>query len=109
MVLTPNSEDRAPVNVIKGKAARTFQESFLPITAMLSHHVESGFTTAQLVVSLAGIGLIYGLYKIFAFIYDEVTSPMRNVPGPPNSSFLYGNFKELSTSVSLKAQPFCND
>ena len=98
-----------PVNVhdkvIKGKAARTFQGSFLPltITAMLSHLVGTGFTTAQLVVSLAGIGLIYGIYKIYTFILDEVTSPMRDVPGPPNPSFLYGNYKEFSVSVSLKA------
>ena len=106
--MTPNSEDRVSVNdhdsVIKGnlKAAETLQEPFLPLTAMLSHHVESGFTNAQLVVCLAVIGLIYGLYKICAFIYDEVTSPIRNVPGPPNPNFLYGNYKELSVSVSLK-------
>ena len=70
---------------------------------MLSLNVETNFTATELVVSLAGIGLIYGLYKISAFIYDEMTSPIREVPGPPNSSFLYGNFKELSASVSLKA------
>ena len=96
-----------PVNdldrVIKGKVARTFQEPFLSITAMLSHHFETGFTTGQLVVSLAGIGFIYGLYKIFAFIHDEATSPIRDIPGPPNPSFLYGNFKELSVTVSSKA------
>jgi len=65
---------------------------------MLSHLVGSGFTTVQLVVSLAGIGLIYGIYKISAFIYGEVTSPIRDVPGPRNPSFLHGNFKELIES-----------
>lgn len=73
------------------------------MTAMLSHLVGTGFTTAQLAVSLAGIVLIYVIYKISTFIHDEVTSPIRDVPGPPNSSFLYGNFEELSVSVSLKA------
>ena len=72
---------------------------------MFPHHIETGFTTAQLVVSLAGIVLIYGIYKISAFIHDEVTSPMRDVPGPPNPSFLYGNFKELSVAVSSKGYP----
>lgn len=70
---------------------------------MLSHLTGTGFTIAQLVVFLVGIGLIYGIYKISAFIHDEVTSPMRDVPGPPNPSFFYGIYKEISVSVSLKA------
>ena len=70
---------------------------------MLSHLAGTDFTTAQLVVSLADIALIYGIYKISAFIRDEVTSPIRDIPGPPNPSFLYGNFKELLVSVSPKA------
>ena len=60
-------------------------------------------TTTQLPLSLASILLIYGIYKISAFVYDELTSPLRHVPGPPNPSFLYGNFKQLSELVSLKA------
>ena len=71
-------------------------------TRMLSYLVWTGFTIAQIVVSLAGIVLIYGIYKISAFIHDELTSPMRDVPGPPNPSFLYGHFKELMVSVSPK-------
>lgn len=92
--------------LLKDKAARTFQKPFLPMTAMLSDLVGTGFTlaTAQFVASLLGIILIYGIYKISAFIYDEVTSPIRDVPGPPNPSFLYGNFKELTTSVSQKSR-----
>jgi hypothetical protein len=57
-------------------------------------------TITQLVVSLASFPLIYGIYKIFAFVYDELTSPLRHVPGPPSPSFIYGSFKELSESVS---------
>ena len=71
-------------------------------SAMLSRLVGTGFTTTQLAVSLAGIALIYGFFKIYAFIYDGLTSPIRDIPGPPNPSFLYGNFKELLASVSLK-------
>ena len=59
-------------------------------------------TTTQLVVSLASLLLVYGIYKILAFVYDELTSPLRHVPGPPNPSFIYGNFKQLSESVSRK-------
>ena len=60
-------------------------------------------TTTQLVVLLASFLLVYGIYKIFAFVYDELTSPLRHVPGPPNPSFIYGSFKQLSESVSRKA------
>ena len=70
---------------------------------MSSYLVGTDFTTAQVVVSLAGIALIYGIYKISAFIHDEVTSPIRDVPGPSNPSFLYGNFKDLMLPVSTKA------
>ena len=57
-------------------------------------------TTTQLVVSLASILLVYGIYKILAFVYDELTSPLRHVPGPPSPSFIYGSIKQLSESVS---------
>ena len=108
IVCSPSVNDRD--GVIKGKAARTFQEPFLPLTAMSSHFVGTGFTTAQVVVSLAKICLIYGIYKISAFIYDKATSPIRDIPGPPNPSFLHGNFKELSVAVSPKKPiPFHND
>jgi hypothetical protein len=60
-------------------------------------------TTTQLVLSLAGIILVYGIYRIFIFIHDEVTSPIRQVPGPPSPSFIYGNSNQLSESVSPKA------
>lgn len=59
--------------------------------------------TAPFVASLAGILLVFGVYKISTFIYDEVTSPVRDIPGPPSPSLLYGNLKELSESVSPKA------
>ena len=70
----------------------------MTVTVMWSHLVG---TTARLVLSLAGIFLVYGIYKISAFIYDEMTSPIRDVPGPPNPSFLFGNFKELFKLVSV--------
>ena len=65
---------------------------------MLSNLVANA-TTPQLVVSSAGILMVYGIYKISTFIYDEMTSPVRYIPGPPSPSFLYGNFKQLSESV----------
>ncbi|KAF8816769.1 cytochrome P450 [Phlegmacium glaucopus] len=78
---------------------RTQQQSFSraipPVTTILSNLAGPYVTTAQLAISLAGILLSYGIYKISTFIHDEVTSPSRDIPGPPSPSFLYGNFKEL--------------
>jgi hypothetical protein len=70
---------------------------------MLSDFAAPYVTTTQLVASMASIPLAYGIYKIFAFVYDELTSPIRHVPGPPNPSFIYGSFKQLSESVSQKS------
>ena len=56
-------------------------------------------TTTQLAVPLASFLLVYGIYKIFAFVYDELTSPLRHVPGPPSPSFIYGSVKQLAESV----------
>ena len=59
-------------------------------------------STTQLIVSLVGIVLAYGIYKISTLIYDELTSPLHYVPGPPNPSLIHGNMKQLSESVSHK-------
>ena len=59
-------------------------------------------TLAQVAVSLASLFLVSGIYKILAFVYNELTSPLRYVPGPPNPSLIYGSFKQLSESVSWK-------
>ena len=70
---------------------------------MFTNLAPYGSTTQLVLVSLASLFLVYGTYKIFAFVYDELTSPLRHIPGPPNPSFIYGNFKKLSESVSRKA------
>ena len=67
---------------------------------MFSNFADPYTTTAQLAVSLASIFLVYGIYKAFTFLYDELTSPLRHVPGPPSPSLIYGSFKQLSESVS---------
>ncbi|KAF8960371.1 cytochrome P450 [Flammula alnicola] len=49
----------------------------------------------QLLVSLLATVGVYGLYKLAKFLYDQWTSPLRVLPGPPNSSFIFGNLKEI--------------
>ena len=68
---------------------------------MMMSNLAANVITPQLVLlSSAGIVLIYGIHKIWTFIHNEMTSPVRDVPGPPSPSFIYGNFKQLSESVS---------
>ena len=72
------------------------------LTTMFSFAAPYASTT-QFILSLASFILVYGIYKVFAFVYDELTSPLRHIPGPPNPSFLYGSVKQLSESVSRRA------
>jgi len=51
--------------------------------------------------SLAATLLLYGSYKLTSFIYGELTSQVRNLPGPKSSSLFFGNFKELAKEVSV--------
>ena len=65
----------------------------------LFQNIAGSYATTPLITSLAGIFLVYAICKISTFIYDEVTSPLRHVPGPPSPGFIYGNFKQLADSV----------
>lgn len=74
---------------------------------MLSNMAANVTVTPQLVLlSSGGILLVYGIYKISTFIYHEMTSTVRDVPGPPSPNFLWGNFKQISESVGWKVL-FC--
>ncbi|KAF8805907.1 cytochrome P450 [Phlegmacium glaucopus] len=75
---------------------------------MLSHLPGSYVTTTQLVVSLAGILLSYGIYKISTFIHDEMTSPSHDIPGPPSPSFLYGNSQHQIQNNSVLQEGWLN-
>lgn len=56
--------------------------------------------------SLAALAFV--LWKFARFLYDEWTSPLRKLPGPPNGSLLYGNMKQVLEAVrySLSAKFF---
>ena len=89
----------------KPKSTAAPNYSPFPSTMMLSNLVANFVTTPQPVLvfsTVSGILLVYGIYKISTFIYDEMTSPACDVPGPPSPSFIYRNFKQLSESVGWK-------
>jgi cytochrome P450 len=60
--------------------------------------------TTQLGASLAGVLLVYGIFKISTLIYNELTSPLRHIPGPSSPSLIYGSFKQLSESNNYTLQ-----
>ncbi|KAJ7797749.1 cytochrome P450 [Mycena olivaceomarginata] len=50
---------------------------------------------SRLLASIAGTLIAYSLFKILRLWYQELNSPLRHLPGPRSSSFIYGNGKEL--------------
>jgi hypothetical protein len=53
----------------------------------------------RLLTSLAATFGAYGAYKALSFFYDNWTSTIRRLPGPPSSSFIWGNMKEIFDAV----------
>ncbi|KAF5386913.1 hypothetical protein D9615_002005 [Tricholomella constricta] len=52
-------------------------------------------TVLQLLGSLAATLAVYGLYRGIKLIYGEITSPLRDLPGPNSASLIYGNLGEI--------------
>ncbi|KII91513.1 hypothetical protein PLICRDRAFT_105725 [Plicaturopsis crispa FD-325 SS-3] len=50
---------------------------------------------ALLAVSASGTLLTFGLYKLAELLYGNLSSPLRNLPGPPSTSWALGNSKEI--------------
>ncbi|KAJ7607721.1 cytochrome P450 [Roridomyces roridus] len=46
----------------------------------------------------------YALVRLARSVYDSLTSPLRNMPGPPSPSFVLGNFKAMAEDSSLTSQ-----
>lgn len=59
----------------------------------------TGAVLIRLTGSLGATLIAYGVYRVAKFIYGELTSPLRDFPGPKSPSFIYGNFKEIFNAV----------
>ncbi|TFK60962.1 cytochrome P450 [Pluteus cervinus] len=57
-----------------------------------------GNVVSQLLGSLVGTLILYGLVKVVQLSYNEWTSPIRDLPGPKSPSWIWGNFKEIWVS-----------
>ncbi|TFK61485.1 cytochrome P450 [Pluteus cervinus] len=51
----------------------------------------------QLLRSVAGILILYGVFKFAEIYYNQWTSPIRDLPGPKSPSWLWGNIWEISS------------
>ncbi|KAJ3724078.1 cytochrome P450 [Lentinula raphanica] len=49
----------------------------------------------RLILSIFGSIGLYGMFLLGRFLYQEATSPLKNLPGPPNPSWIRGNAKEI--------------
>jgi len=55
----------------------------------------------QAFFSFAATLSAYAIYRIMKAVYEHLSSPLRFLPGPPNTSLLYGNMKEIWAAVSV--------
>lgn len=67
----------------------------------------------KLATSVFGTLAAYALYEVLKLVYAQLTSPIRNLPGPKSTHWFFGNFKELMDdarpSISSLRQPtHCN-
>jgi hypothetical protein len=51
--------------------------------------------------SLLGTAAAYLVYLVIEAVHAQLTSPLRNLPGPPTGHWLYGNTQELVADVSI--------
>ena len=54
---------------------------------------------SQMFIALLAATLAFLIFKIAKFLYGEWSSPLRDLPGPPNPSFIYGNMKQIWNAV----------
>ncbi|KAJ6589747.1 cytochrome P450 [Mycena capillaripes] len=58
----------------------------------------------KLVASVAATVFAFGLFKTLRVVYQELHSPLRLLPGPKSSHFLYGNTRELRQQDGVALQ-----
>ncbi|KAJ7624214.1 cytochrome P450, partial [Mycena polygramma] len=59
---------------------------------------------SQLLFPIAATAICYGLLYLTRSVYQALTYPLRNVQGPRNPSFIFGNFKELQNDRQKTAK-----
>ncbi|KAF9480874.1 cytochrome P450 [Pholiota conissans] len=58
----------------------------------------------RLGLALGGSMVLFCVYQTLELLYAELTSPLRDLPGPPSENMFFGNFRELFSSDSSAVQ-----
>ncbi|KAJ7739298.1 cytochrome P450 [Mycena olivaceomarginata] len=56
---------------------------------------------SQLLLPILGTLLAYVVYHVVQFLYNDLSSPLRGMAGPPSPSLLLGNFKQMADDALL--------
>ena len=43
--------------------------------------------------------IAFGLCKLFQFVYQQLSSPIRHLRGPKGTSWIYGNLRDIWNAV----------
>ena len=54
----------------------------------------------QVLAYTTGCLVVYGFITLIRSLYSQSKSGLRDLPGPPNPSLLFGNFKQIQANVS---------
>lgn len=52
-------------------------------------------TFGTLVLSVPATGVAYALFWLAKAAIHDLFSPLRHLPGPPNPSLIFGNFRQI--------------
>ncbi|KAJ7735839.1 cytochrome P450 [Mycena maculata] len=56
---------------------------------------------SQTLLPIVGTLICYGLSHILQLVYRKFTYPLRHVSGPKNSSFIFGNYRDMLSDTEL--------
>jgi hypothetical protein len=54
----------------------------------------------MLLLSVFASTIAFGLWKLVCIVYRQLRSPIRHLPGPKGTSFIYGSVSEVWMAVS---------
>ncbi|KAJ7726265.1 cytochrome P450 [Mycena maculata] len=57
--------------------------------------------TSQFLISIAGILSTYIIFQLAKALHEELTSPLRNLPGPKNMNVVLGHFRNIDKHANI--------
>lgn len=53
----------------------------------------------KLLLTAFASAIVFGVWKLFRFVYHQCTSPIRHLRGPKGTSWIYGNLRDIWNAV----------